>query len=99
VSSFTDTDWFLLLLTVSKAADQLKFWKRSPLDGARGMQIGTTQTGLGTWAGTLASTLCVLGAQVTTPTQVHSGWLLGGALWTKAIPEIDLQAAGDALFG
>jgi len=94
-----DLDWFLLVMTVSKAADQLKAFKRSPTFGARGMQIGTTQTGLGTWAGTLASTLCNLGALATTPTEMHSGWLLGGALWTKAIPEIDLQAAGDALFG
>jgi hypothetical protein len=94
-----DLDWFLLVLTVSKAADQLKFWKRSPLAGARGMQIGSTVTGLGTWAGALAATTCTLGADATTPTLVHSGWLLGGALWTKAIPEVDLQAAGDALFG
>jgi hypothetical protein len=86
-------------MTVSKAADQLKFWKRSPAAGARGMQLGSTLTGLGTWAGTLASTLCNLGAYDTTPIEPHSGWLLGGALWTKAIPEVDLQAAGDALFG
>jgi hypothetical protein len=99
VSGITDLDWFLLLMTVSKAADQLKLWKRSPTDGARGMQIGSTQTSLGTWAGTLAATVCCIGASVTTPSQVHSGWLLGGALWTKAIPEVDLQAAGDALFG
>jgi hypothetical protein len=92
-------DWFLLLMTVSKAADQLKFWLRSPLDGARGMQIGSTTTGLGTWSGALAAGDTVLGAGATTPANPHSGWLLGGALWTKAIPEIDLQAAGDALFG
>lgn len=98
VGSQSDLDWFLMVMTVSVAADQLKFWKRSPLEGARGMQIGATQTGLGAWAGALASTQVVLaGFNTTTPT--HSGWLLGGALWTKAIPEVDLQAAGDALFG
>ncbi len=99
VAGNSDLDWFLLVMTVSKAADELKFWKRSPLAGARGMQIGSTMTGLGTWAGALSSTLCCLGAQSTTPAGVHSGWLLGGALWTVAIPEVDLQAAGDALFG
>jgi len=99
VAAQADLDWFLLVMTVSKAADQYKLWKRSPLDGARGMQIGSTLTGLGTWSGALAASLCVLGASITTPSNVHSGWLLGGALWTKAIPEIDLQAAGDALFG
>jgi len=99
VGGHSDLDWFLLVMTVSKAADQLKYWKRSPTFGARGMQIGATQTGLGTWAGALAATLCVLAATSTAPSFVHSGWLLGGALWTKAIPEVDLQAAGDALFG
>jgi len=97
-SGHADLDWFLLVLTVSKAADQFKLWKRSPLDGARGMQIGSTLTGLGEWSGALASNLCVLGATSTVPGNPHSGWLLGGALWTKAIPEVDLQAAGDALF-
>ena len=33
---------------------------------------------------------------MTTRTRARGG---GGALWTKAIPEVDLQAAGDALFG
>jgi len=92
----TDLDWFLFVMTVSKAADQLKAYKWQ-LDKPGG-QIGTTTTGLGTWSGALAATLCCLGASITTPSNVHSGWLMGGALWTKAIPEQDLQYAAAQLF-
>ena len=99
VAGQADLDWCLLLMTVSKAANQLKAFKRSPAEGARGMQIGSTQTGLGTWSGALGATVCCIGSISTSPANMHSGWLLGGALWTKAIPEVDLQAAGDALFG
>jgi hypothetical protein len=99
VAGHADLDWFLLAMTVSVAADQAKAYKRSADAGARGMQIGSTLTGLGTWAGALNSGLCVLGGDDITPVSVHSGWLMGAALWTKAIPEVDLQAAGDALFG
>ena len=99
IAGHADLDWCLLVMTVSVAAHQCKAYKRSADAGARGMQIGSTLTGLGTWAGALNAGLCVLGGDDTTPVSVHSGWLLGGALWTKAIPEVDLQAAGDALFG
>jgi hypothetical protein len=96
VSGHNDPDWFWLVLTVSKAADALKLYKFGML--GPGGQIGSTQTSLGVWAGALAANLACLGAASTTPTTMHSGWLMGGALWTKAIPEQDLQYAAAQLF-
>lgn len=52
-------------LTWDKAADALKAY----LNGA---QVGSTQTGLGTWAGALSSTTCLAGA-ATTSTLFCSG--------------------------
>ena len=74
----SDTGWIHLALTVSKAADQLKAYKN-------GSQIGATQTTLGAWVGSLASTLSVIGAQNTTPAAVHNGYIAHVALWTMAL--------------
>jgi hypothetical protein len=62
------TDWFLAAMTWDKSADQVKCY----LNAA---QVGATQTGLGTWAGTLASTLSLLGARSTVPANPHKGLL------------------------
>ena len=45
------TDWFLAGLTWDKAADQVKAY-------INGVQVGATQTGLGTWAGALDAASC-----------------------------------------
>ena len=48
-------DWTCMGMVVSKSGDTMKAF-------VNGVQQGATQTGIGTWAGALASTSCVLGA-------------------------------------
>lgn len=55
------TNWMSLAITWSVAANEVKFYKN-------GAQVGSTVVPP-TWSGSLASTLCVLGAGDTTPTQ------------------------------
>lgn len=53
---------------------------------ADGVQVGTTQTGLGVWAGALATTLCNIGA--TNSTSGSEPWLGNDGLvglWNKAL--------------
>lgn len=76
------TDWAIVLLTASKTANQMKVY-------LNGVQIGTTQTGLGTWAGSLLNTNTVIGASGTTPTQVMSGWIGPVAIWDTALSAED----------
>lgn len=71
------TDWFHIAATVSKAADQFKAY----IDGA---QAGSTQTGLGTWAGSLSSTGCLVGAG-TTGAEFWSGTIAHVAIWSGAL--------------
>lgn len=58
-ATITDTDWMRLTVTWSLSNNRLTVYKNDA-------QIGTTQTGLGTWNGSgLSSTLCVIGAEGT----------------------------------
>jgi len=60
------TDWIHLTLTWSKSADQMKAY-------INGNQVGTTQTGLGTWSGNFSSTAVVIGATNTSAANPWSG--------------------------
>jgi hypothetical protein len=62
------TNWFLAGITWDKAADEVKCY-------LQGVQVGATQNGLGTWAGTLGATTCVLGAETTAALNPHKGLL------------------------
>jgi hypothetical protein len=72
VKSVTDTSlngstrWFHVVLTWSKSQDQMKLY-------INGNQAGTTQTGLGTWVGSLSSTACMIGLQTQPNTSPWSG--------------------------
>lgn len=70
--------WVHLAMTVSKSADQLKFY-------VNGVQQGATQTGLGTWAGALASGVCVIGASDLVGSAEWSGNLAHVAVWGSAL--------------
>lgn len=85
VETFTDTDWMSLAITVGVAADELIAYK----DGA---QIGSTQTGLGTFAGSLASTVALVGALNTTPVQVWDGDIAHVAIWRKVLTPAQIAA-------
>jgi hypothetical protein len=72
------TGWVHLAVTWSDAADQLIAY----LNGA---QSGATQTGLGTFAGSLATTTVVLGAADTASTTPWSGYLAHAAVWATPL--------------
>lgn len=70
--------WIHLAMTWSKSGDAFKAY-------LNGVQTGSTQTGLGTFAGALSSTQTLLGAATTTPTLVWSGFLAHAMLWTTPL--------------
>ena len=74
-------DWFHLAMTWDKNAGgtgEVKYYINGTPDGA-------TDTSLGTWAGSLASTTTCIGAASTTPTLVWDGYLAHCAVWTSAL--------------
>lgn len=73
-----DDVWLPFALTASKSADEVKFY-------SSGAQAGATQNTLGTWAGSLSSTKCTIGAANTTPALVTSGLLAVCALFDTAL--------------
>ena len=85
IDGLSTTEYFMFGLTWDKAADAVKlYWN--------GSQSGSTITGLGTWAGTPATSL--IGAATTVPANVWDGWLAHGMLLNKAAtPAEMLQVA------
>lgn len=65
-------------LTWDKGADQVKAY-------VNGVQLGTTQTGLGIFAGSLSATECTVMAGNTTPIELTNGVGAHAALWTTAL--------------
>lgn len=78
VTTAGELTWLQLAMTWSKSADQVKVY-------FNGAQSGATQTGLGTWAGSLLSTTTLLGAATQTPTSVWSGLLAHAAIWATPL--------------
>jgi len=78
--SFTTstTAWFHIAIIWSASADQVKVY-------FNGAQQGTTQTGLGVYAGALSSTQTLLGCGSTTPANIWSGNLAHAAVWASAL--------------
>jgi lysophospholipase L1-like esterase len=81
------TTWFPLAVTVSKSADEVKFF-------FGGAQVGTTQTGISaaTWAGVLNSTRCNLGVDTQAPGSPWSGSLAHAAVWNRALTPAEVAA-------
>lgn len=77
--------WQHIALTISKTADQMIAY-------INGAQTGATQTGLGTWVGALSNTRTVLGASITTPLTVWSGYLAHAALWSTPLSAAQVAA-------
>jgi hypothetical protein len=86
VVSFSPTTFFHIGLTWSKAGDAVKFY-------VNGVQSGATQTGLGTFAGALASTQTILGSLSTTPAQVWSGLEAHVAVWNTPLSAAQMLVA------
>jgi hypothetical protein len=78
------TDWFNFTFTWNKfSADRVRAY-------FNGVQQGADVTGLGTWAGALATSL--IGAFTTTPTQVFNGWSCYPTLWTTELSPAQVAA-------
>lgn len=58
-----------------------------------GAQQGATQTGLGTWAGALSATNCMIGAGSTTPASPWSGFAAHGVLLNRVATPAEFAAA------
>lgn len=71
-------------ITWSKSRDEV----RAYVDGA---QVGATVTGLGVWAGSLSSTLTMIGAQNNVPLAVWNGNLAHCALWNMALSPYEIR--------
>lgn len=78
--------WNHYAMTVSNAADQLKAY-------VNGAQVGSTQTGIGTWSGALSNTLTTIGALNTTPQEQWSGSLAHAVLLNRAATSAEMLAA------
>lgn len=70
--------FFLMAMTWDTSADEMKAY-------LNGTQVGSTQTGLGTWIGNLSSTQSVIGAINTTPSSVWDGDISHVALLTEVL--------------
>jgi hypothetical protein len=81
----TPASWFHVALTWDKANDELKAYYN-------GAQTGTTQTGLGVWAGALSSNQCLIGANTKTPTFVWDGWIGPTSLWKAVLTPAEILA-------
>lgn len=77
--AYSSLAWFHLAMTWDKTADQVKAY----LNGA---QVGATLTGLGVWAGSLASTFTAISDQTSSGgTATWRGAIANPALFTRAL--------------
>jgi hypothetical protein len=87
ITSITSLDWLCFGLTWSKAADQV-------IGYMNGVQQGATLTGLGVWAGNLASGNTVVGAATLTPTGAWNGHIAHAALWSTPLTAAEMLRLG-----
>lgn len=80
-ASGSPTGWFMVAITWDTVADQMKVY-------FNGVQVGSTQTGLGVWAGNLTAARTVLAATINTPSGV---W--GGRLTVRGLIDTALSAS------
>ena len=79
------TTWMQLGVTWSAAADQVRAYHN-------GIQTGATQTVLGAWAGALDAARTIIGAAVTPPAALWSGWLAHCIVWDRALAPAEIAA-------
>lgn len=79
VSLAGTTNWFQLGISWSKSGDMVKAY-------INGAQVGSTQTGLGTWVGNIAATTAAIGAAGSAgTTEPWSGLINDVKLYTRAL--------------
>jgi hypothetical protein len=86
-SGVSDSGWLCVALTWDKSANQMNAY-------FNGAQEGATQTGLGTWAGSLASTASVIGAISTAAANPWHGDVAHVAIWDVALSASEIAALG-----
>lgn len=81
-------NWFSIALTWNKAADQVKAY-------FNGLQTGATQTGLGVWAGALASVQSAIADLSSAGSgNFWSGWLAHVAVWKVTLSDVEIRRLG-----
>lgn len=81
-TSLAPTIWTPILLTWDTAADEFKAWW-APTAARTPVQLGTTQTGLGTWAGSPADNY--VGSSSNVPAKPWHGWIAFVVLYQSAL--------------
>lgn len=78
--AFSAMGWFCAAMTWSNSGDSVVFF----ING----DLVTSHSTIGTWAGALNNDQAIIGARITTPTNVWHGWLGPVAIWsTPLTPE------------
>jgi hypothetical protein len=80
------TTWLTLGITWSKSGDAL-------IGYVNGTATATV-TGVGDYTGALAAVRCNIGARLTTPTQLWSGWLAHVAVWGRVLTATEMGLLG-----
>ena len=83
IASGSPAGYFMVALTWDVSGNAVKAYYN-------GVQSGSTQTIAGTWVGNLASTLAVIGASVTTPSNVWSGDIAHWELLTEVLTSTEI---------
>lgn len=86
-TTLSTTAFFSVALTWDKVADEVKAY-------VNGAQVGTTQTALGVFAGTLASGFSAIGDSSSAGSQPFSGNLAHVAAWKVALTATELLSIG-----
>lgn len=86
-TTFSATTFFSVALTWDKVADEVKAY-------VNGAQVGTTQTTLGVFAGTLTNGFSAIGDSSSAGSQPFSGSIAHSTLWKVALTPAEILALG-----
>jgi len=82
LGSLSTTGWFHYAFTWSLATNQAIAYYNGV--------AASPQTSLGTWAGNPAANQTLIGAYITTPSNIWSGWLVHPAIWDRALSDEEI---------
>lgn len=79
-------DWLCFMVTISESNDRIRIY-------GQGSLLEAETTGLGTWAGPLASAYSLIGANSKTPSQVWDGKIAFPWIWTTELTDAEVLEA------
>ena len=92
LSAFSSTAWFVAVVTWSKAAEEMKAY-------VNGVQVGSTQTALGTFTGTLADGFTAIGNFTASGgANFWDGYIAHAAVWKTRLSDAEIAALAPASF-